>query len=81
MTHKEEELMLHMYEKNEKLKEKNAKLEEENALLKDKQKLLMKAVTSYDFMMHEFESMLLNAGASKEVIQKLKDRGLANAHV
>ena len=85
MTREEEALMLHMFEKNESLKEEKALLEEKNALLKDettelrsKRDHLFRAVQGYDFILHEFESMLRSAGATSGVINKLKDRGLAN---
>jgi len=85
MTKTEEELMLHMFEKNEALKaqkleleEKNAELEDEVTAVKNKATNLFKAVQAYDFVMHEFECMLKSAGASTEAIGKLRDRGLAN---
>lgn len=81
MATKEEELVSFMYAKNEKLKEENARLEKEVNELRNKQNGLALALRKYDFIVHEFEGMLLHAGASPEVIKKLKDRGLANAHI
>lgn len=81
MATKEEELVSYMYAKNEKLKEENANLQREVSELRSKQNTLALALRKYDFIVHEFEGMLLYAGASPEVIKKLKDRGLANAHV